>query len=130
MSEEREISMRKHDKTEVVSCQSVLGTHQIKGIRSKLVICHGNTLSLVISMAQSLFRKKRSQKNFELDYTFLLEASIKCNVLTFTDDKTKRYEINYRLGRIAGKSCSRLQQTRQRNNWTKMSKNSMCLKIN
>ena len=30
----------------------------------------------------------------------MLEASIKGNVLTFTDDKAKRYEINKRLGRI------------------------------
>ena len=45
---------------------------------------------------------QKSQKNFELDYTFLLELSIvKGNVLTFTDDKAKRYEINKRLGRIA-----------------------------
>ena len=45
---------------------------------------------------------QNSQKNFELDYTFLLEVSImKCNVLSFTDDKAERYEINKRLGRIA-----------------------------
>ena len=45
---------------------------------------------------------QKSQKNFELDYTFLLEVSIvKGNVLTFTDDKAKRYEIDKRLGRIA-----------------------------
>ena len=45
---------------------------------------------------------QKSQKNFELDYTFLLELSIvKGNVLTFTDDKAKRYEINKCLGRIA-----------------------------
>ena len=42
------------------------------------------------------------QKNFELDYTFLLGVSIvKGNVLSFTDNKAKRYEINERLGRIA-----------------------------
>ena len=40
-------------------------------------------------MVQNFVRKK------------LLEASaIKGNVLTFTDDKAKRYEINKRLGRI------------------------------
>ena len=45
---------------------------------------------------------QKSQKNFELDYIFLLEVSIvKGNVLNFTDDKAKRYEINKRLGRIA-----------------------------
>ena len=45
---------------------------------------------------------QKSQKNFELDYTFLLEVSIvKGNVLSFTDDKANRYEINKRLGRIA-----------------------------
>ena len=55
-----------------------------------------NTLSLVITTAQ------KSQKNFELDYTFLLEVSIvKGIVLSFTDDKAKRYEINKRSGRIA-----------------------------
>ena len=51
-------------------------------------------------MAQNVVRKS-SQKNFELDYTFLLEVSIKGNVLSFTEDKAKRYEINKRLGRIA-----------------------------
>ena len=45
---------------------------------------------------------QKSQKNFELDYTLLLEVSIvKGNVLSFTDDKAKRYEIKKRLGRIA-----------------------------
>ena len=45
---------------------------------------------------------QKSKKNFELDYTFLLEVSIvKGDVLSFTDDKAKRYEINKRLGRIA-----------------------------
>ena len=45
---------------------------------------------------------QKSQKNFELDYTFLLEVSIvKGNVLSFKDDKAKRYEIKKRLGRIA-----------------------------
>ena len=45
---------------------------------------------------------QKSQKNFELDYTFLLEVSIvNGNVLSFTDDKAKRYEIKKRLGRIA-----------------------------
>ena len=60
----------------------------------------GNILSLVIIMAQNFVRKS-SQKNVELDYTLLLEVSIKGNVLNFTDDKAKRYEINKRLGRIA-----------------------------
>ena len=45
---------------------------------------------------------QKSQKIFELDYTFLLEVSIvNGNVLSFTDDKAKRYEIKKRLGRIA-----------------------------
>ena len=44
---------------------------------------------------------QKSQKNFELDYAFLLEVSmVKGNVLSFTDDKAKRYEKNRRLGRI------------------------------
>ena len=57
-------------------------------------------LSLVITMAQNFVRKS-SQKNLELDYTLLLEVSIKGNVLSFTDDKAKRYEINKGLGTIA-----------------------------
>ena len=45
---------------------------------------------------------RKPQKNFDLDYTFLLEVSIvKGNLLSFTNDKAKRYEINKRLGRIA-----------------------------
>ena len=70
-------------------------------------------------MAQNFVRKS-SQKNVEqaqvvqrvdsaihplnnwgLDYTFLLEVSIKGNVLNFTDDKAKRSELNKSLGRIA-----------------------------
>ena len=51
-------------------------------------------------MAQNFVRKS-SHKNVELDYTFLLEVSIKDNVLNFKEDKAKRYEINKRLGRIA-----------------------------
>ena len=93
MSDEREICMREYD--EVVLCESEI-SYASKVWEQKLIICLGNTLSLVIKMAQ------KSQKNFELDYTFLLEVSIvKGNVLSFTDDKVKRYEINKRLGRIA-----------------------------
>ena len=45
---------------------------------------------------------KKSPENFKQDYTFLLEVSIvKGNAMSFTDDKTKRYEIKKRLGRIA-----------------------------
>ena len=51
-------------------------------------------------MAENFVRKS-SQKNFELDYTFLLEVSIKGNVLSFTDDMAKRCEINKHLGGIA-----------------------------
>ena len=61
---------------------------------------HSVLLPLLITMAQNFVRKS-SQKNGELDYTFLLEVSIKGNVLNFTDDKAKRYEINKRSGRIA-----------------------------
>ena len=61
---------------------------------------HSVLLPLLITMAQNFVRKS-SQKNVELDYTFLLEVSIKGNVLNFTDDKAKRCEINKRLGRIA-----------------------------
>ena len=54
---------------------------------------------------------QKSQKNFELDYTFLLELSIvKGNVLTFIDDKAKRYEINKRFGENRRNSYSRLQE--------------------
>ena len=31
---------------------------------------------------------------------------MKCNVLSFTDDKAKRYEINKRLGRIAATAAA------------------------
>ena len=50
---------------------------------------------------------QKSQKNFELAYTFFLEVSIvKGNELSFTDDKAKRYEISKRLGRIAAKATA------------------------
>ena len=79
----------------VVLCESEI-SYASKLCEQKLIICLGNTLSLVITMAQ------KSQKNFELDYTFLLEVSIVTgNALSFTDEKAKRYEINKRLGRIA-----------------------------
>ena len=82
-----------------------LATHQkfeSKNSLSALAII----LSLVITMAQ------KSQKNFELDYTFLLEVSIvKGNVLSFTDDKAKRYEINKRLGRIVETATAAYRKT-------------------
>ena len=65
-------------------------------------------MSLIIKIAQNFVRKKLTlSKNFELDFTFLLEASIKGVVLSFKDDmsfkdyKIKRDEINKRLVRIA-----------------------------
>ena len=80
------------------------------------------------------FVRKTSQKNFELDYTFLLEVSIKGNVLSFADDKAKRYEINKRLGRIAatttaahGKITGRAKEQLDKN---VKKKKSICLKIN
>ena len=36
----------------------------------KLITCLSNTLSFIITMAQNFVRKS-TQKNFELDYTFL-----------------------------------------------------------
>ena len=94
MSDEREICMPEYDK-KVVLYESEI-RYASKVWEQKLVICLDNTLSLVITMAQ------KSQKNFELDYFFSLEVSNKKgNVLSFTDDKAKRYEINKRLGRIA-----------------------------
>ena len=51
--------------------------------------------------------EKISQKISELvDYTFLLEVSIKGNVLSFTDDKAKRHEINKHLAKIAGTAAA------------------------
>ena len=64
MSDEREICIREYDK-KVVLCESEI-SYASKVWEQKLIICLGNTLSLVITMAQ------KSQKNFELDYTFLL----------------------------------------------------------
>ena len=61
-------------------------------------------------MAQNFVRKS-SQKNFELDNTFLLESSIKGKVLSFTDDKAKRYELNKRLGRIAATAAAVYRKT-------------------
>ena len=87
-----------------------LGTRQ-KFERKKLIICRGDALSFTITMAQNFVRKS-SQKIFQLDYTFQLEVLIKGNVLTFTDDKAKRYEINKRFVLIAAKATgySRLQE--------------------
>lgn len=70
----------------------------MKGFKAKPIICFGNTLSFVITVAQNIFRKKLS-KNFELDCAFLLEVSIKGNLLRFTDDKGERCKIDKRLGR-------------------------------
>ena len=55
--------------------------------------------------------EKSSAKNFELDYTFLLEVSIKGNVLRFTDDKATRNDINKRLGRVAGTAAAVYRKT-------------------
>ena len=103
-----------------------LGTHQ--RFESKNSLSAYNTLSLLITMAQN------SQKNFELDYTFLLEVSnVKGNVLSFTDDKAKRYEINKRLGRNCRNSYSRLQENNRQGKGAirqKCRKTSICLMIN
>ena len=64
-------------------------------------------------MAQKIVRKKLS-KNFELDYAFFMEVSIKGNVLSFTDDKAKLYEINKRLGRIVGTAAAVYRKTTSR----------------
>ena len=85
-------------------------------------------------MVQNLVRKS-SQKNFELDYTFSLEVSIKGNELSCTDDKAKRYEINKRLVRIAAtataayrKITGRVKEQLDKN--VKKKNKSICLKIN
>lgn len=58
----------------------------------KLIACLSNTLSFIITMAQNFVRES-PQKNFELDYTFWLEVSIKGNVLTFTVDKANARDM-------------------------------------
>ena len=90
-------------------------------------------LSLVITMAQ-IFVRKSSQKNVGLDYTFLLEVSIKGSVLNFTDDKAKGYEIYEQAFR---KNChhsySRVQENHRQGKGAirqKCQKMSMCLNIN
>ena len=61
-----------------------------------------NSLSALAILYPLSLQWHKTLNNFELDYTFLLEVSImKGIVLSFTDDKAKRYEINKRLGRIA-----------------------------
>ena len=83
-------------------------------------------------MAQNFVRES-SQKNFELGYTFLLEVSIKGNVVSFTDDKAKRYEINKRLGRIAATATAAYGKIKRQGEGAtrqKCQKKSICLKIN
>ena len=71
-----------------------LGSHQ--NFESK------NSLSALAILIPCYYNgTKLCQKNVGLDYTFLLQVSIKGNVLNFPDGKAKRNEINKRLGRIA-----------------------------
>ena len=73
-----------------------LSTHQNSESKSSLyvlAIFYPLLLQWYKTLSEETLRKF-------LDYTFLLEVSIKGIVLTFTDDKAKRYEINKRLGRI------------------------------
>lgn len=44
--------------------------------------------------------QKSAQKNCEPYYAFFMEVSLKDDVLHFTYDKAKKYEINKHLGRI------------------------------
>ena len=76
--------MREYDKKVVVYESEIRYASKVR--EQKLITCLSNTLSFIITMAQNFVRQS-SQKNFELDYTFWLEVSIKGNVLTFTDDK-------------------------------------------
>ena len=71
---------------------------------------------------------QNSQKNFELDYTFLLEVSI----VSFTDDKAKRYEINKCLGRIAATATAAYGKITggAKEQLDKNAKKNICLMIN
>ena len=83
-------------------------------------------------MAQNFVRKS-SQKNVELDYTFLLKVSITGNVLNFTDDKAKRYELNKSLGRIAATATAAYRKITGRAKeqfHQNVKKKTKCLKIN
>ena len=74
-----------------------LGTHQKFESKNSL---YALAILYPFYNGTKLCQKKLSE-NFELDYTFLLEVSIKGNALSFTDDKAERCEINMHLGRIA-----------------------------
>ena len=76
-----------------------LGTHQ--NFESRNSLSGLAILYPLLLQWHKTLSEKRSQKNVGLDYTFLLEVSIKDNALNFTDDEAKRYEINKGLGRIA-----------------------------
>ena len=68
-----------------------LGTHQKFERKTSL-----SALAILYPLLQ--WHKTLSEKalNIELHYTFLLEVSVKGNVLNFTEDKAKRYEISKR----------------------------------
>ena len=49
-----------------------------------------------------------------MDYTFLLEAAVKGHVLSFTDDKAKRHEMNKGLATLAGSVANLFRKTKGR----------------
>lgn len=56
-----------------------------------------------------------SEKSSQLvDYTFLLEAAVKGHVLSFTDDKAKRHEMNKNLATLAGSVANLFRKTKGR----------------
>lgn len=56
-----------------------------------------------------------SEKSSQLvDYTFLLEAAVKGHVLSFTDDKAKRHEMNKSLATLAGSVANLFRKTKGR----------------
>ena len=99
MCGEREICMREYD-IKVVLCEC--------DIRYASKVCEKSPLCaleirypLLLQQHKVMSEKSSTKKKFELDQTFLLEASIQGSVLRFTDDKATRNDIRKRLGRIA-----------------------------
>ena len=68
-----------------------LGTHQKFESKNSL-----SALAIPDLLLQGHKTLSEKALNVGLDYTFLLEVSIKGNLLNFTEDKAKRYEINKR----------------------------------
>ena len=97
----------------VVICESELG-YASKVLEQKPLFALAIPCSLLLQWNKALSEQASKGVEQLVDYTFLLEVSIRGNILRFTDDKAKRDEINQHLAKIAGSVATLSRKTKGR----------------